>query len=227
MKNGLLHADSGSDTNSYRCVCTGVFQTLSSHPGTCMKGIRSGDITRPWGQARLVSVTGRDTKELADRHVLQGFSGFCELMPDCLSSVCGFLPGGSPGSSWAELPEVWGRPEQERGQLLPGLAQGECSLIFFPGSLIPLLLHVLLFVDTKTERTNLGEALAGSSFPLPPSSGHPSTQPSLQQECWSWLCAVDPGPRTGKVLSAQTLRIYASLQVRGSSLWGPGSLMLM
>lgn len=86
-----------------------------------MKGTQSGDDTRPGAKPALLAVMGRDTEELEDRFTLQGFPGFCELMPGCLSSARrGFLPGGSPGSPCAELPELWARPGQERGQLLQG-----------------------------------------------------------------------------------------------------------
>lgn len=226
MKNGLLHADRGSDTHSPCCMCTGVFQTLSSLLGKCMKGIRSGDHARPGGKPTLLAVTGRDAEELEDRHALQGFPGFWGLMPGCLSSARLWIP--SWGQPWQSLCRgAWSVAGQNR-------REGGCCQAWLRGDAvlsasldpIPFPLPVLLLVGTRTERTSLGDALAGACFLLPPSWVHPApTHPCDRNAgpgCALWI------PGQGRARSClPRLRIYASLPVRGSSLWGPGSLMLM
>lgn len=70
---------------------------------------------------------------------------------------------------------------------------------------IPLPLHVLLLVDTRTERTSLGKPWLAPCFLLLPLLVAPKHHPSLQQECGSW--AKD---RQGPVSPTQDLFIPPS-----------------
>lgn len=154
-------------------------------------------------------------------------------MPRCLCSVLAvgsFLQAalGIPGQ---KCPRARLARTGRKGSVLPGLAQGKKQLlIYFPRTLILLLLHFLLSVDTRIERTTPREALVGSCFLAPLRHGCPHTSIYL---CYRNACpglyAVGTGPRTERsCLHGLSGFMYSSSSgASGAPLWGPGSLVLM